>query len=308
VDLSKKLANLLSEIWDPGYRNRLAMYVSGILAHAGYDQDSASTLIGAVCSLAHDEEAKSRQITIDGTYRKFHEEQKVAGGPALEHMILEEFPGGVGVKAKKIFEVVKKSIKEETKKGRPTASANFVLKNLAKVDSRPARYIVEMKMIDGAEIRVDVTGTHDFLNFQRFREHAYEQSTRLLKCRPELWNDMLDGFKMKHKLIEAPAEASLSGILHGALEEFLEDRRENPDHGLTKSIPGYDEDHIFFRLSAFKTFIKNKSVSATQQQVSHFLRDQGWKDQMKRLGKATARVWYRKLQSNGQQEIFGRDP
>ena len=85
----------LSREWVEGKRHRLAMYVSGALAHAGYLRDEADDIIIYVCKSSGDTEINDRRHAIQDSYKKLENDEEVGGWNKiteeglLEHRIIK---------------------------------------------------------------------------------------------------------------------------------------------------------------------------------------------------------------------------
>jgi hypothetical protein len=297
-ELALKLATLLSDIWTPGYRHRLALYVAGLLAYAGYDEVSARQLVSSVGTLTKDEELEGRLNDVGTTYQRFASDQSVTGAPTLEKMIEEEFSPEIQPKARRAFRLVKATIpKTKNKEGGPTP--NFELIRIEKYDSRPARFKAFLKMGGGAEATVE-TETGNFYWYHNFVLQAFEQANvALALIKQPRWQEMIAAAPMSIRA--ASKESTPVGAVDEALEEFLGDRKEKPDVGVLRSIPGYDDDGIYFKLTAFEAYMKRAGIQFTRQLLTNMLREQGWDCEMRRFGTVTSRIWY-KVSENGQKD------
>lgn len=297
-DLSRKISDILAELWLEGYRHRLTLYISGILAHAGFSEDSCATLIRSVTALAKDEEADARLTDVRTTYEQFVNSGKVAGAPTLEKMVKEEFPEAIRPRAEKVFEIVDKSIKAQGKQGRPQKQANFRIEKLVKFDSRPAQYRVTIKTVDGESFNVQAeTGT--FMNFKSFKVAALEQGNAVLISSQVRWETAIAGAMTGLEVQEAPPEATFEGQMGGHLDLFLDSKREEPEPGMLRTVPGYNENEIFFSLGAFQRHMKDNGMVTTQQRMCRVLRALDWEPETRRFGGKTAKVWVKTLQESG---------
>lgn len=306
-ELTQRLAELLTGIWFNGHRHQLSMYIAGILAHAGYLETSALRLVSAVCQLANDAEAQDRDRAVRDTYQKHLAGLPVAGAPTLEKMI-DEFPGILKEKARKIYEIVRKSIPKDEKKSLDDngPAPNFELKKVIKFDSRPARYTA---IVTKDETDWEIPCDSDTLqNFYAFRRSFFEHTPNLMlpKIKDWRWEKMLA--EAPREIREAPKEARPEGAIETALEEFLEDARENPELGLLKSTPGYDEESSYFRLEAFKRFLKDRGSRFEEELLLDHIRHLGWKSGVKRFGPKTQRLWVKAVHRNGKAAGPAKEP
>jgi len=299
-ELVTKVSNLMREIWVKGYRHRLALYLSGLLAHAGYMREGAKNIIRAICALSQDEEAASREMSVDSSYNQFVSNGPVAGAPSLEKLIGEEFPIPIQEKAKKVFDLVRKSV-PKTSKGKLEATADFEVVKYTKFNSRPARYTAEIKCKDGV-IRHCTCETNVFYHYPMFRVAFFEENNVFLSAITQTrWELMIPKAKYEEK--EAPKEARVDGAIETALEEFLRHRKENPDFGDLKGFAGFDEKHTFFRLATFKGFLRDQGIKAPDPLVTYQLRKMGWESEPKRFGDDVTRVWVGMEKANGHKPI-----
>lgn len=292
ADATEKIKKLLAEIWIEGWKHKLAFYVAGVFAHAGLSEASAKDVIRGA-SDANQGDTEKRLKDVEDTYRNFAESKRVAGAPALEKMIREEFPAVINDRAMKIYDEVLKQVRKHSPK--KSGRCNFAIDKIVKFDSRPAIYRVYLR-IEGAAINVDVSSTKEFLSFRLFREHAYEQTSQLLVAKQDKWEKMVAPTTVEIR--PAPEEASPTGAMNSALEEFLEERTEDADPGLLRACPGYDEGEMYFRTEAFMASMKRVGIVLPPNQVANFLRGMNWTSTMKRFGPKNVRVWRKEI-ANG---------
>jgi hypothetical protein len=296
AELTQKLAELLTGIWFNGHRHYLSMYISGLLAHAGYTMESAIRLITGVCTLAMDTEINDREKVCRDTYTRHLSGQTVAGAPTLEKMI-NELPGILKDQAKKIYEIVRKSIPRAEKKS-TDREPNFEIMKVLKFDSRPAIWSVKLKV--GSEEHAVSCETTILTQYQTFQAAAFEQAHVMLgEMKQTRWRQMLGDASHLIETKETPREARPDGAIETAIEEFLEDARQNPEIGLLKTFSGYDDESNFFRLDAFKRFLKEKGHRFDDQVLLDRIKEMGWKSSVKRFGEKLLRLWVKGVHSNG---------
>lgn len=285
-DVRKKIEGLLKSLWIEGWRHRMALYVAGVFAHAGFNRASAEAVVKAVSDASHGDTDKRLKDVAD-TYENFAKEKKVGGAGLLKQMVKEEFPPIISGNAEKIYDEVMKCVRAASPKGKRT---NFTLDKILKFDSRPARYRVILQMKGGEQINVDVDN-ETLLSFRSFMVVAYEQTNQILSCKQAVWEGMIA--RVTPEIRPAPPEATPAGAFALALGEFIEEKREDADQGILKAFPGYDDREIYFRFSAFKATIKERGIRIEDNDLYSMLRAAGWSSSVRRFGQKTARVWSR---------------
>lgn len=295
-ELIQKLAELLTGIWIESHRHYLAVYLSGALAHSGYSQESATRLIRVVCSLAADPELPDREKAVQGTYQKFSSGAPVAGSPTLEELI-DQFPEVIRGKAKKVYEIVRKSIPKEQKKGRDRAP-DFRITKMVKFDSRPARWLCSGETCDGRKFDVGCDTTI-LANYPLFQIAVFEQSHIMLgEIRKDTWRRTI-GAVQAIEVREAPREATPAGAIATALDEFVETAKLNPEAGLLRVYPGYDESSQFMRMDAFRKILRDHGVKADENLLFDTIKSLGWKSSSRRFGEKVQRLWVKTTPQNG---------
>lgn len=292
-DVVDKITKLLSAIWIEGYRHRMALYVSGVLAHAGISKACAKEVVKAASDAVKGDTAK-RLKDVDDTYVNFSKQNKIGGSGLLEKMIKEEFPPVLNEHAQKIYKEVLTSVRRVAPRGKQT---NFQLVKVIKFDSRPARWRAVIRMHDGVLINVDAP-TPEFVRVNSFKIAAYEQSNRILSMKQDRWDAMLSN--AEHEIQQAPEEASLIGALRIALGEFVSEKKDHTDIGMLRTSPGVDESHIYFRTEALKLYLKDRGIKVDDPPLYHFLRASNWNSTTKRFGGRVIRVWAKGVEGNGQ--------
>jgi hypothetical protein len=299
--LKEKIAPLIAGIWAKGYRHQLALYLGGLLAHAGYTQEAALEVLRFVATLAHDDEVAERERAVTDTFAKFAAGGAVGGAPSIQKLIEAGFPQAMQADAQKVFDLVQRSISGKRgpmsgeRRGMPP---DFEVMKVVKFDSRPARYTVEIKVADGT-VKTCTCETGIFANFKLFRVSFYEENNVFLAAIKQWrWERLL--MKAPLEAREAPQEARVEGAVDAAFEEFVKHRKENPEIGELKAFVGFDDAHTFFRLSAFKGFLREQGVKASDQLIIHHLRKMGWESMPKRMKGEVARVWATPSKLNGQ--------
>jgi len=305
--MAEKLSGFLSEIWIPGYRHQISLFVAGLLAHAGYNEESANHLVTTAAANAKDEEAPERLRQVADTYRKFVTGETVAGGPTLQKMIQEQFPEAIRQKAQKIVEIVRSSVK---KTDRSKEKLNFEVRQMVKFDSRPARYCLTLfHFPTEIECRVEAETT-ELLSLKMFKVNAMEQGNVVLSGNQIAWERELG--RIKPDIQAAPEEASPNGALKHALEDFVMEKKENPQFGILRRFAGYDERNVFFRTEAFQRHLKDSGVKFDDgAHLSDFLRQNGFESRVTRVEDRVTRVWARPLEKQrpieAERDLFPRN-
>jgi hypothetical protein len=298
-ELTQKLAELLTGIWIESHRHYLSIYLAGALAHAGYSQGSATRLIQGVCSLASDPEILDREKAVQGTYQKYVSGAPVAGSPTLEEMI-EQFPGVIRDRARKVYEIVRKSIPRDQKKSTSSKGPDFKINKLVKFDTRPARWVCSGETGAGQKFAVTCEETAVLFNYHLFQAAAFEQAHIMLgEIKGTVWKELLGTLALTIETRETPKEARPEGAIELALEEFLESAKLNPEIGLLRSYPGYDEGSHFMKIEAFRKTLKDRGLKIDDRLMYERVKSLGWKSGTKRFGEKIQRLWIKTIPQNG---------
>jgi hypothetical protein len=289
--LKKDLLPLMMELWVEGYRPQICSLFAGLFAHGGFRCVDTKQLVRGVASCKFDPvEPRMYDGMVEDVFARHQKDSTVAGAPTLERLINEQFPAHMAGRAREVLRLIRTTMPK--KKGRPKKEgeeeANFEIVSMEKFDSRPASYHLKIK-IAADEFDVKVPTEHLFI-FRRFRVYAFEQShNRILKTSQEHWEEMLG--EAETTVREAPKEARPEGELELALGEFKQTEQEKPDSGMLRTIPGFDEVETYFRLDAFKAFLKERGHIVPPYRLCDFLRRSEWGSKTKRFGDKVIRVW-----------------
>lgn len=288
-----KVSEILRKIWTPGLRHAISLHVAGALAHAGISPACTKEIISSAAS--GDEEIGSRLTDVDTTYSQYERGENVAGIPELLKVIDTQLPEISREPARKALQAISTIIRPPKKPGRPKkreVEPDFEVVKIVKFDSRPARYEVTVRK-DGAEYQVTCE-TETLISIRSFRV-AFFEATRNLVIAPisqMRWETMLS--EAPTEIRPAPPEATTAGAVAEVLREFVLEAKEDPDAGEIRSYAGRNEDGVvFFRLEALKAALRESGVKATDREVIHLLRDQGWETTTRRVGSKVVRVWQR---------------
>jgi hypothetical protein len=291
-----KIRELLGKIWMDGHRHKLAMAIGGFLARACVDLDQAKSIVEYV-SDAVQGNTQNHVHAVETSYERFAAGEPVVGGPTIEREI-EEMPELIRPNLKKIWTILKKLIPRPPKPPNKDTKADFELVKLIKYDSRPAKYTATLKMLADGKEAVVTAETPNFLTFYRFREAVFEQADLLVaNIKQGTWERLVSSAKLE--LVEAPPEASANGAIDSGVDEFLTDKHENPDLGELNTFPGYDEQAIYFKLVAFKGFLRDQGIRTEDRSICHRLKVMGWKSGTRRVGEDVVRVWSKAALTNG---------
>jgi hypothetical protein len=282
--LHELLVKWLSAIWVEGHRHQLAMYTSGMLAHAGFSEAAAKAIIKEV-SDSRQGDTDKRLKDVEDTYRRFAESKTVAGRPALEKMLKRNFDPLIQPNIHKCYTEIMKSIKRVRREA--GGLVNFDIQRLIKFDSRPAQYRAVIALPGGEIINVDCD-TEVLLRFSSFQQAAFEQNDTMIYCKPSKWAAILGSTEIDNQ--PAPREASAMGAVEVCFERFIGMRRENADAGTLTSLPGYDGAETFFRTAALRRMLRDEGVTIKPERLCQFLRAQGFESGSKRLDKDRV-VW-----------------
>lgn len=298
----EKIKHLLSEIWLMGWRHRLALYFGGLCVHAGIEEEQACDIVRSVSDFVKGG-TEDRLKDVRDTYRRFEEDKKIAGGPALEKMIGEEFPAIINQRAKKIFEIIRRAIPRPVTPGgghgeRRYAPPDFKPIRRIKYNSRPAIHVIVIQK-EAHEFAIQGE-TKDIENFRNFRRLFWEEADcTIAPIGQRQWEMLLD--KTPVEVRPAPDEASIPGMVQTELHLFLDQRKERPEFGELRAYAGYDDEHEYFNWNTFKSYLRDRGVRPENHILSEILEKLGWKTNIKRFGERRVRLWMRDLHSNGQE-------
>jgi hypothetical protein len=304
-DKRDKIVEHLKSLWTSGWRHEMALDVSGALAHMGIAESSAREIVRAV-SDAVGGETEGRLRDVVDTYKRMAEGKEIKGFAKLEERIEAEFVGDLKEGAKKALAAIKKLLPKKRK------VRDFTIEKIVKFDSRPARWKIEMKSAEQPfSVEVD---SKQLSSSKLFKEAAIDQANFVMPLSQPAWDDLVGSVMGKVEVREAPREATSSGAIESALEEFLKDRKERPTMGDLKNFAGADEGDVFFRVDAFKAFTRDSGIRVDNQ-FYDLLVHSGWRNKAKRFGsgeKDVMKVWVKQLNGsqggNGQTTPFQEKP
>lgn len=299
-DHVRKVGELLSQIWSKGYLHHIALHVAGWFANHQVVLDSAKRVI-AIASDLKSGSTPDRLKDVEDTYKNFTLGKEVTGRTSLEKMIDTWDTEAARMAGRKTLQDIQKLLPKapRKKKDHKSLEPDFTIPKIVKFDSRPARYQVTIrKEKEGEKDYVVECELEILTDIKTFRKHFFQTSiNQFINLIPQpVWERMLSEAPVEVK--PAPAEASVAGSLTTALDTWLDDKREKPQLGELKTFPGYNDDKIFFTLEGFKGRLKDRQIKATDREITHVLRDNGWQDDRIWVGPKNPRVWFKAL-SNG---------
>lgn len=301
----EQMGILFGQIWIEGQRHAMALRVSGLLAFSNVNETTARGVVAKASSIVGGDTEK-RMTDVRDTYARFVAGGDVVGGPDLERMIDEEFPAVAKENARKVLGQIRGLLPQPEKKKKKLVEPDFEVVQLDKFDGRPPLYTVTLRKI-GADATLKLVRLKHkiFHYFSFFREAVNEETDEFIaNIEQWQWERMREEAKRDGRLkLEAPPqEATVTGVLHGTLESFLEEKKESPTFGELRSFPGYNDEAIFFRLQSYSTLVKESGLQASPQVITEFLRREGWTDARRRIiptGPAY-RLWCKPLNGKAQ--------
>ena len=307
-DVIDEVGKKFGEIWFEGARHPLALTVAGMLAYHNVSYNSAVAIITIASEMAGGDTSK-RLKDVHDTYKNFMQGKDIQGAPALEKLIDTTFPAISRKKAKEIVASIKSKLPRPPRppgsdgydddSGKQGAEPDFDVVKVIKFKSTPPLYTVIVRKhgeTEETEVRCELDV---FVNIVKFRT-AYVAATdnrTIAPIKQWRWESMFSRAPLENRA--APEEASIAGAIRTTLEEFLEQKKENPEPGDLKSFPGYDENDYFFSLNAFNARLKDRGVKATMREITQTLKEDGWKDDRFRVGTKNPRLWIKHIITNG---------
>jgi hypothetical protein len=171
--------------------------------------------------------------------------------------------------------------------------------HLRKVLTDPVRWILA---VDGKDITISTT---ELMDFRRVRERIAEKLTRLVPpMKNDRWLVTLHPLMEVATMIEAPDEASTSGLVRAKLSEFIAKTDLNNDgksiddrKALYMGSPVVQEKDggrvVYFRATDFVGFLKkSRSEELKGSNLWMALREAGVQHQKLRAGAGSIQVWF----------------
>jgi len=188
---------------------------------------------------------------------------------------------------------------EKKADGKKDSEPDFEIAKIIKFDSRPAIWEVRMKHTSGRELVTKVETQKGFFYYRDFQPACCEQNDLILvDISQTRWQKMVNEAMKTKEVREAPKEARVDGAIEEVLNQFIADRKGNPQLGELKSFPGYDDHGMFFKLGTFKGFLRSDGVRPTERDLCQTLRTLGWEPESRRMGESVVRLW-KKSSLNG---------
>jgi hypothetical protein len=302
-DQIAKVGSLFAEIWIEGQRHKMALCVAGMLVNRLITLESARGIV-ARASIQVGADTEKRLKDVKDTYEAWHRGKNVVGATELSDVIANEFPVGFQKKATETLEKIKKALPKPPAPGKGGgggddddngAEPNFeIVPPLIKFDSSPARWTVTLRMLEDDRRLSATLETSIVAKFQSFSEGFWEQTNELLiDIKNSRWKGMLRVTPIEVR--ETPKEAKPEGAIETALDEFLDTAHENPEEGMLRVFPGFDEESRFFKYQALDNFLKNQGQRIERRVVFHHLKALGYAQKPRRFGPKVAKVWWLKM-------------
>lgn len=296
-----KIGDLLGDIWVQGMRHQMALCIAGMLVNRGVCHPSARSVVARASNKAGGETDK-RLKDVDSTYEKWYRNEKVTGVTELEAIIKDHTPAAYIDKSLKILENVKKLLPKPPSSGPPGAGGaengrgeepNFKIVKLIMFNSKPARWQVTLEFLDGSHHTGSVETTA-FTRYALFRDAFLEDSQiMLMDLKNSTWTAMISAYGPP-EVRDTPKEARPLGAVETALDEFLEEAKENAEGGTLRAFAGFDEDSQYFRFAAFDNFMKSSNLRFDRHVVYDLLKQLKFENTTRRFGKKTVNVWIKK--------------
>lgn len=175
------------------------------------------------------------------------------------------------------------------------------LTNLRKVTTDPPRWLVELSGKD-----VELT-TEDLMLLARFRKAVMERCNQVfpLMSQPE-WDNILAGLLDNLAIIEAPADAGISGQFRQLLGDFLFRRHQaHRKEDLLAGMPVQVGNLVYFRGTDFANFLQRKHFREyNQAKLFTALRTMGAGHDQLNIKKQCVQVWFIAAPNDEQTEEF----
>jgi hypothetical protein len=179
---------------------------------------------------------------------------------------------------------------------------DVLFSNLRKLMSDPPRYLVQ---VNGKDLEVSA---EDFMIFSRLRQKIYQQLDLMITpMKQPQWEQQIRQLTVTKENIEAPEDASLSGLIIQRFEEFLSLReRATNKEDLLRGLPVVQNDQIIFRVADFRRHLQIFKLDRMDGSELYFLlRKKGCTHARVRLAGKTVAVWSCPLTAtNDQTEDF----
>ena len=169
------------------------------------------------------------------------------------------------------------------------------IRSVRKINSRPARYHVEIMNGEAGPMMVSVE-TADLLNYQTFRKVAFEELDLLLpQLKAKSWDARIKEAMKSLVIEEAPEETREHGELSDAIEAFVVCAMEAPDGKKAFVIENKallsDDGKVMLRWDVLKKFLVGRGVSADSRDTWSVLRKLGWESKTVRIDGVPTRLW-----------------
>ncbi len=312
----REIGKLLGGIWFEGHRHQMALTVAGMLAWSGIKYESTAAIIQIASTIAGGDTQK-RLKDVQDTYNNFAMGKEVSGKPKLLEMVKTEFPDAFRNKATQAINAIVKMLPKPPGDGdngddddQGGAEPDFDIVKIMKFDSRPARFKVFIRK-HGEDAQYEVECETQVLTDIRLFRKAFFEATEnkfIAYIKQWRWEQLVAAAPLEIR--KAPKVATVGGAILTVLEEFLEQKKENPELGILKTFPGYNDNEIFFQYRAFKGRLKDHGLKASDQTISDILEQDGWTNQRRWIGDKNPHLWVKplKAQEEPKDEIKPPEP
>lgn len=174
-----------------------------------------------------------------------------------------------------------------------------IIPPLIKFGSSPARWTVKISLLSCERPLTATVDTEVLTWWPDFSNAFLEQSNVLLPdIRNTQWKAMLRDAGAP-EIRETPKESTPEGAIETALEEFLDEAKENVDLGYLKAFPGFDEDSQYFKYQTFDAFCKRQGQRFQKALTMDVLQHLGFRQKPRRFGLTVVKLWTRPFAEKG---------
>ena len=190
--------------------------------------------------------------------------------------------------------------------------------NLRKITTEPVKWLLG---VDGQDI---ILTTPELMDYRKIRESVADRLTRLIvPMKNEQWQGILHPLMQQAHIIDAPDEASISGIIRAKLNSFIRKADLKSDgsnikdreilHSGAPVVQIRKEDDVeervvYFRGQDFVDFLKkNRSEELKGSNLWIAVRQAGVNHCKLRVGTSSIRVWYAPISDENIIELEGVD-
>lgn len=147
-----------------------------------------------------------------------------------------------------------------------------VMGSLTKYNSSPPIWFVEIE--EGGRLKLSTDELQQPYHFQRA---AMEQLNKMpMVPKREVWGAVINNLMANLMVIEAPADASPTGVLWEMLEEFCLQRSQVENECLLRGLVWTNKGYHYFRLRDLMDYLLRKKFNElTRNFISHFIKEKG---------------------------------